>query len=289
MKTSSFGLQRMPAGGLPRLPMQAHPLREGRGEHPLRRRTQGVRIGVRDKTVPIVTAEAAVADAVQGDQETPRGQGLERGEEEPLFRTGETDRDPASDEQAEELAAVEKLRDQPMLHALRVQPPGEAAGQVRLLVAEDRHGRRPLLEPRRQSGSRGLERCEIDSVRYRQNGTVRSAGSGNRVGDLLAHADPDRPLREVSVALGAFVDMPDMLDEIDPGILETLEPPQGQVAPVQPGKEEHIGTRGLPVLGRGLVPAGQSRPRSLASASLEGSPVNVTLGAKPGIRRTWRK
>ena len=98
---------------------------------------------------PIVTAEAAVADAVQGGHETPRGQSFERGQEEALFRTGQTDRDPAPGEQVEERAAIEKLCCQPMRHALRFEPHGEATGELGLLVTDDRHGRRPLLKPHR--------------------------------------------------------------------------------------------------------------------------------------------
>ena len=101
MKPRPFGVQRMPAGRVPSPPVHLPPLQGGHRESPLRRRAKGVRIGFRNQTAPIMMAEAAVADAVQGDDETPEGHGFERGQVEALLGAGEADRDPAPGQQSQ--------------------------------------------------------------------------------------------------------------------------------------------------------------------------------------------
>ena len=204
MKPRPLGVQRMSAGSVPSPPVHLPPLQGGHRESPLHRRAKGVRIGFYNQTVPIMMAVAAVADAVQGDHETPEGHALQRGQVEALLGVGEADRDPAPGQQVEELAAIDELRDQPMFHALRLQPRGEISRESGPLVADDRDGRGPRLVPRRRAIFRALERREVDAVWNCQYGTIHPAGGGDRVGDLLAYADSDRPLAEIPVELGAL-------------------------------------------------------------------------------------
>ena len=218
-----------------------------------------------------MTAEASVADAIQGHRETARSHGFERGQKEALLCTRQADGDPALCEQSQERAPVKELRDQPMLDALRIQSLGQGPGKVGALEAGDRNGSAPRLIPRWRAVSGRIERRHITTVRDRQNRTVRPASGGDCIGDLLAHANPDRPLGEVTIELRSLMGVPNALDEVDSGIGQSIQAAPDQIPPVDTGDEEQIAVRWLPALGHDAVTGG---PELLAFAnvgSFEGS------------------
>ena len=68
------------------------------------------------------------------------------------------------------------------------------------------------------------------------------------------------PLGEVTIELRALVGVPNVLDEVDSGIGQSVQAVPDQVAPVHPGKEEHVAARRLPALGRDPVSGGPELP-----------------------------
>ena len=203
-----------------------------------------------------MTAEAAVADAVQGHHETARRHGLERGQIESLLRVGQADSDPAPGQQAEEGVAIEEFRDQQVLDARCIQHLGQSPRQYRALVTDDGDWPAAIVEPRRRTIASPFERRHVDAVRDCQHRSVRPPGGGDGVGDLLAHTDPDRPPGAVTIELRALVCMPDVLDEVDSRICRVHETTPTQIAPVQPGQEQHVAVLRLPALGHDTVSGG---------------------------------
>ena len=98
-------------------------------------------------------------------------------------------------------------------------------------------------------------------------GPLRAAGGGDRAGDLLAHADPDRGLVEVSIEFRTLKGVANTLDEIDPRVGQSGESAPVEVTPVHPRKEEHVAVRRLPGLGED--PGGRGpEPSPFASQQL---------------------
>ena len=97
--------------------------------------------------------------------------------------------------------------------------------EVGTLVADDRHRLATFVVSRGRPVSDRIEGRHVDAVRDGQDRTPWPAGGGDRIGDLLADADPDRSLGEVTIEMGRQVlaRMPHALDEVDPGVCQRLQ------------------------------------------------------------------
>ena len=169
MKALPLHLERVPGGGVPGLSMHAPAFRGGHGEGAFRHMQQGFRTVLGDQAVLVMTAEAAVADAVQGHRETARSHGFERGQIEALLHMGQADRDSALGQQTEEGVPVGELCEQQVFDALRIESLGQASSKFRALVADDRDRQAPFFsnpagEPS-PAGSKGVTSIPFGIVR----------------------------------------------------------------------------------------------------------------------------
>ena len=119
------------------LPMHALALRHGHGEDSPRCPEQRLGVVLGNQAVRVVTAEAAVADAVQGHHEAARGHGFERGQIEALSFARQAHGDAALAKQGQERVPVKEFADQQVLDVRRLQSLGQRPGKLRVLVADD--------------------------------------------------------------------------------------------------------------------------------------------------------
>ena len=182
MKACPLGFERVPEGGAPGAAVHVAALEGGFDQGSLRHVQQGARAGLGDEAVPIMMTEAAVAYTVQGHHQRARGHRLERGQIEALGGVGQADCDPGLGQQGEEGTPIEGLHEQQVGDALRVQPLGEAPGQIGTLVADDRERLpAPLVLHRRAVFS-----VESKGLRSTPFGIVRTGPSVRPVAEIAS-------------------------------------------------------------------------------------------------------
>ena len=244
MKSLPFDFEGVLDGSGLRRPVHAPTLTNRHCQRSLRHAEKRLGVVPGDQAVLFLETEAAVADAVQGHHETARRHGFERRQIKSLPFSGQTDNYPTLAKQGKKSIPVNESGNQKVLNAGCIQSIGQGTGKIGALVADDRDRLPSRLVPCREAVSRRFEGTKVDSIRDRQNRTIRLTGGADGIGDLRTHADPDGSSRELLVCLPELVGVANMLNEVDPGDIQRI---QVQLVPrnssLFPQERAHPGTR----------------------------------------------
>ena len=191
-------LQRMCRDRLRRSRQQAVTGQIGQPEAMRYRARQRLPVGPGQDAVLSIAAEAAVADRVQRDDDATRRHGLQRRQIKALGGVGQTDRDLRLREQPEERVAIAEPNDGLMGYRTPCQALRHGHREFRTLVAYDNDAPRPRGPGRARRRIVPLPWRQVRRVRNGDDGAPGPSRGRDGVRDLCAHADADRPLRQVA-------------------------------------------------------------------------------------------